>query len=91
MVDHLQDRAGERLAAEGERADHDEAEVRQRRVRDEALQVTLHRGHDGAVDDADRPESEQQGRQGDDCPREQGEVETDDAVSAELGHDPGEK
>src|ERR1019366_9200114 len=58
---------------------------------DEYLQVTLHRRHDGAVDNADRPEREQQGRQGDDCPREQGEVETDDAVSAELGHDPGEK
>ena len=44
-----------------------------------------------AVDDADRPEGQQQRRQRDDRAREQGEVEADDAVGAELGHDPGEQ
>jgi len=89
MVDHLQDPRRQRLAAEGERSDHDEAQVRQRRVRDEALQVTLHRRHDRAVDDADRPELSNSGRERDDSLGKQGEVETDDAVGRRaLAHDP---
>ena len=36
-----------------EHAEHDEAEVGDRRVGDEAFEVLLHRGHDRAVDDAD--------------------------------------
>ncbi len=62
-----------------------------RRVGDEALEVALDRGDDRPVDDPDGPEAEQEGRQGHDRPREQGEVEADDAVGAQLGHDAGEE
>ena len=54
VVHHLEDGAGDRLAGEGEGADDDEADVRERGVGDEALQVLLHRGDDRPVDDADR-------------------------------------
>ena len=54
VVDHLQHAALEALGGEGEQAEDDEAEVRDRRVGDQPLQVLLHRGDDGAVDDADR-------------------------------------
>ena len=62
VVDHLQHAAGDRLAGDGEDAEHDEAEVGDRRVGDEALEVLLHRGDDRAVDHADHGQRQEQRR-----------------------------
>ena len=53
VVDHLEHPAGDALGREGEDAEHDEAQVGDRRVGDQPLEVLLHGGHDGAVGDAD--------------------------------------
>ena len=60
VVDHLEHAALEALGGEGEGAEDDEAEVGHRRVGDEPLQVLLHGGDDGAVDDADHAEGQEQ-------------------------------
>ena len=90
VVDHLQHAAGDRLVRERERAEHDEAEVGDRRVGDEPLEVLLHRGDDGAVGDPDDGEREQQrpgpvGRLG-----EEVDAEPEQAVRAELQHHAGQ-
>ena len=59
VVHHLQHAALDALRGEGEGAEHDEAEVGDRRVGDEALQVLLHGGDDGAVEDADHAEGDE--------------------------------
>ncbi len=64
--------------------EHDEAHVRDGRVRDDAFQVGLHRGDDRAVDDADHREHEQDRREVDRRLREQLERETQQAVGAHL-------
>ena len=74
------------LRGEGERAEHDEAEVGDRRVGDEPLQVRLHRGDDRAVDDADHAEREQQRREVRRRPRGTGRAEAQEPVGAELQH-----
>ena len=53
VVQHLVDGAHHRRRGEGGDAEHDEAEVGDRRIGHELLQVGLHEGDEGAVDDAD--------------------------------------
>ena len=65
-------------------------EVGDRRVRDQPLEVLLHRGDDRAVDDADDAEREEQRREVDRRLGEQVEAEAQEAVGAELQHDAGE-
>ena len=90
MVDHLQQAAGQALGVEGEGADHDEAEVGDRGVGDETLEVLLHRRRNRAVDDADRAEGDERrcevhGRLGEEI-----DTEAQEAVGAELEHDAGQ-
>ena len=53
VVDHVEHRAGAGLGGEGEDADADEAEVRDRGVRHQPLQVVLADREQRGVDDAD--------------------------------------
>ena len=53
VVDHVQHRAADRGRGEGEDTQRDEAEVRDRGVGDEPLEIALPGGDDRAVDDAD--------------------------------------
>ena len=58
VVDHDHQRALHALHGEREDAEHHEAEVADRAVRDELLEVRLHERHERAVDDADHREHE---------------------------------
>ncbi len=87
VVDHLEHPAGQPLAVEGEGAEHDEADLGQRRVGQQALQVALGAGHDGPVQDADHGQGQQPRGQRPGGLGEQVEVEADDPVGAQLGHD----
>jgi hypothetical protein len=58
VADHHHQRPLHRLQGHGEDAEHHEAEVRDRRVGDELLEVGLHQRHQRAVDDADHREHE---------------------------------
>jgi hypothetical protein len=53
VVEHLVDRAVDAGLGEAEDAEHDEAEVADRRIRDQLLHVRLHHRDQRAVDDAD--------------------------------------
>ncbi len=53
VVDHVQDRAGEADAVEGEQAQHAEAQVADRRVGHQFLDVFLHPADQPRIDDAD--------------------------------------
>ena len=63
VVDHLQDRARQRLLLEHEDAERHEAHVAHRRVGDELLEVGLDHGHDRAVDDRDQAQDDDQRRE----------------------------
>ena len=65
-------------------------EVRDRRVRDQPFQVRLHGGDDGAVDDADRPQHEEQRREVDRGLREEREREAQEPVGAHLEQHAGQ-
>ena len=87
MVHHLQDATGDRLLRERERAQHHEAEVRHRRVRDEPLDVGLDQRADRPVDDPDHGQDRDEGRE---VPRglgEQRQVEPDQTVRPDLQQD----
>ena len=58
VVDHDHQRALHALHGQREDAEHHEAEVADRRVGDELLEVRLHERHERAVDDADHREHE---------------------------------
>ncbi len=90
VVDHLEHTALDALAGEGEGAQGDEAEVGDRGVGDEPLDVLLHRGHHGAVEDADDAEGDEHG--GEEVRRvgEQVEPEAHEAVRAQLEHHAGQ-
>ena len=90
MVHHLHHAALDALGGEGEGAEHDEAEVGDRRVGDEPLQVALHRGDDRAVEDADHAEGHQRGREPHRRLGEQVEAEAHEPVGAELQHHAGQ-
>ena len=90
VVDHLQHAALQALGGERERAEHDEAEVGDRRVGDQPLQVLLHGGADRAVDDADHAERDQQRGEVGRRLGEQVEAEAQEPVGAELQHDAGQ-
>ena len=66
------------------------AEVRDRRVGDDPLQVRLHRRDDGAVGDADHREHEQDRREVDRGLREHRDREPQEAVGAHLEHHAGQ-
>ena len=87
VIDHLDDAAGESLAVEGERPEGDESDLGQRRIGEETLQVALGAGDKGAIGDADHGQRQQDRRQGPARLRKEVEVEPDDPVGAELGHD----
>ena len=86
VVDHDQHAALEPLRGEREHAEHDETEVGDRGVGDEALQVLLHRCADGAVDDADDSEGHHHRGGPDGGLGEQVDAETHEPVGAELQH-----
>ena len=90
VVHHLHHAALDALGGEGEGAEDDEAEVGDRRVGDEPLQVALHRGDDGAVEDADHAEGHHRGREPHRGLGEEVEAEANEPVGAELQHDAGQ-
>ena len=85
MVEHQEHATGQALGAEGDGAERDEADLGQRGVGHQPLQVTLGAGDDGTVDDPDDGQGEQQRRQRLRGLGEQAEVEADDPVGAQLG------
>ena len=62
VIEHLVDRALNRDGVEGEDAEDHEAQVADRSVGDEALQIGLHGGYERAVDDADNRENGDEAR-----------------------------
>ena len=90
VVDHDHQRALHALHGEREDAEHHEAEVADRRVRDELLEVGLHERHERAVDDADHREHEDRSRAPSGSsppPGKSGTREAKEAERAELQHD----
>ena len=63
VVDHVEHRAGARLRGEREDADADEAEVGDRGVRHQPLQVVLADREQRGVDDADQRQRDRQRRE----------------------------
>ncbi len=90
MVDHLQHAALQALLGQAEDADDDEAEVGDRRVRHQPLEVLLHGGHQGPVDDPDHAQGEEHRGQVDRRRREQVEPEAHEPVGAQLQQDAGQ-
>ena len=86
VIEHLVDRALNRNGAERENAEDDEAQVADRGVSDQALQVGLHHGDQRAVDDADDRENGDQRSHAVRRVREQRQAEAQDAVGADLQH-----
>ena len=86
VVEHLIDRALNRRGVEGENSEDDEAEVADRGIGHEALQVGLHRGDERAVDDADDRENGDRRGHAMRRFREERQAEAQDAVGAELQH-----
>ena len=90
MVDVLHDTTGDRLIGECERAEHDEAKVGDGRIRDQTLEILLHRRGDCAVDDADHRERVHHWS----CPhrglREQIDPEAQHTIGAHLQEHAGE-
>ena len=84
MVHHLHDTAGDRLVGESERTEHDEPEVRDARIRDESLEVLLHRRRNRAVDDADHRERVERRSRPHAGFREEIDTEAQQAVGAHL-------
>ena len=71
---------------EDEDAQRHEAHVADRAVRHQLLEVRLHDGHDGAVDDGDEAEHDDEARQVVRRLRVQRQREADEAVAAQLEH-----
>ena len=88
--DHLEDRALQPLLVEDEDAERHEAHVADRRVGDEPLEVGLAHGHDGSVDHPDDRERDDEPGELVRRVGEERQREADEAVGAELQHDPGE-
>ena len=84
MVQHLVDGARHRRRVEREEPEHDEAEVRDRGVGDELLQVRLHGRHQRAVDDAGDGEADHERRRRLHRAREEGQREAEEPVGPHL-------
>ena len=87
---HHEEAALDALLGEREEPEHHEAEVRNRRIRDDALQVGLHRRDDCAVRDADHRQHEQQRREVHRGLREHRDREAQQPVGAHLEQHAGE-
>ena len=90
MVDHLEDRTGDRLGSEGKRTEDDEPEVGHRGIGDESLEILLHRRRNCAVDDADHRKGQPERTTPHRSLGEQVEAEAEEPVRTELQHDAGE-
>src|SRR5687768_862542 len=87
VVQHLQGGPDRPLQVQHEDAERDEAHVRDRRVRDELLQILLDRGHDGPVHDRDDGQEDERGDPELGAVREERQAEADEAVAAGLQQD----
>ena len=90
VVDHDHQRALHALHGEREDAEHDEAEVADRRIRDELLEVRLDERHERAVHDADHRQPEDGRRESPGLIAAVGKErdgEAHEAERAELEHD----
>ena len=87
VVDHVEDRAGAAGRAEHEDAQHDEAEVRERREADQAQDVVLADGDQRAVDDRDQREHDHDRRRPLRGVGQQPEAEPQHAEGADLVED----
>ena len=74
------------VRVERENAEHDKAQVADGRVGHEALQISLHRGDERAIHDADDGENGDRRRHAVRRVGEERQAETQDAVGAELQH-----
>ena len=90
MVEHLIDGAHQARGGESGDAQHHEAEVRNGRVGHELLQVGLHEGNQGAVDDADHGQQAQPGCCGHEGVGEERYGDAEKTVAAHLQHDRGQ-
>jgi len=92
VVDHLNEAAAQAGFVQGEHAEHADAEVADRAVGDQALDVVLGEGAKGPVDDADDGECADQRHaqaQGGVGGERQGQAQ--EAVGADLQHDAGQE
>ena len=86
VVHHLQDRAVHRLGTQGREAEHDEAEVRDRRIGDEPFHVGLCHAHERPVDDPGDAERSDDRRSIECGLREERHRVADEAKGAHLQH-----
>ena len=84
VVHHLEGRAGDPLRVQREDAEHDEAQVRHRRIGDERLEILLHQRDHRAVQDADERQRRDPRHEGVGRGREERQAEAHEAVGAHL-------
>ena len=90
VVQHLVNRALHPLRVEREDAEHHEAQMADRRVGDQPLQVRLHHRDQRAVDDSDHRQRQEQRRRLDRDLRKERDRETQEAVGPHLQHHAGQ-
>ena len=90
MIEHLIKRALHSLLSEREEAQHDEAHVTDRRVRNQAFYVRLHHRYQRAIDDPDYGQRDHDGRELPRRIREQAKVKAQQSIRAHLEQDAGE-
>ena len=91
VVDHVQHGARAALGRQGERAEGDEAEVRDGRVGDEAFHVALAHREQRPIEDADHSEDEHERREVPRGLREQRDAVPDQSERADLVEDAHEQ
>ena len=87
---HLEDAAGHAQGRQAEQAQHHEAQVADRGVGHQLLDVRLHHGHQGAVDDADHRQDADRRGEGRHALGEQRHGEAQHAVGAHLQQHAGQ-